>query len=55
MEVGTHIMINDQLPHGIWPFQKLYWNHERQSITDRQPKNFDLYNFEAFSGHAKKL
>ena len=30
--VGTNIVINSQLPDGIWQFQELFWNHERQSI-----------------------
>ena len=36
--VGIYIVINDQLPDGIWKFQQLLWTHERQGITDNQSK-----------------
>ena len=32
--VRTNITINDQLPDGFQHFQKLFWNRERQGITE---------------------
>ena len=50
--VGTHIVINYQLPGGIWQFQKLFWNHERQD-TMVVNQNLEFIIFCVLSGNAK--